>query len=218
MLACTTNFYGSSGSKYPHSLLVQLRMTKARNWPFLLGNVGMYYEFLWIFRLYVLPFPFGTAQNDQRKGLTISAWHVLRNSMDLQRVRIPIPFWYSSEGPRQGTNHFCLAMLACTTNFYGSSQCYLAASDGRHFCFIFITFEYLIWKIPNPFLIETWILNQWMKNVLQCCNVRYLGFKFFKFMCVLRVRTNSVTIFKAMSIFAAVNVYSAHWNRTAAQR
>jgi hypothetical protein len=45
-------------------------------------------------------FHFGTAQNDQGKGLTISAWqcwHVLRISMDLQGVSISIPFWYSSE-------------------------------------------------------------------------------------------------------------------------
>jgi hypothetical protein len=36
----------------------------------------MYYEFLWIFSEYVSPFPFGTAQKDQGKGLTISAWHL----------------------------------------------------------------------------------------------------------------------------------------------
>ncbi len=33
-------------------------------------------KFLWIFSLYVPSFPFGTAQTDQVKELTIYAWHV----------------------------------------------------------------------------------------------------------------------------------------------
>ena len=51
--------------------------------------------------MYVFPFPFGTAQNDQSKNLTISVWHVLDEIWDELRF-----FTTNLNLPSDGTNLF----------------------------------------------------------------------------------------------------------------
>ncbi len=88
----TMYIYASSERKYPLGLLVLLRTTKAKYWPFL-HLLGMYhdeilvelrswcFEYLRFVSTYVYPFPVGLAQQDQ---VTISppAWHVLDRILD----------------------------------------------------------------------------------------------------------------------------------------
>jgi hypothetical protein len=104
-------------------------------------------ELLLIFSGYVFPFPFGTAQNDQRNELTISALHVFDEIWDellliFRRYVFPFPFGTAQYDHASYKPNSCFDYLHVLGN--GPSQCYLAATDGRSFCFIFRIPDYLI--------------------------------------------------------------------------